>query len=76
MKFIYPWQKLSHLQIALYSFRYLRAVAYGSRWLIKWMCGLLGWENTRPLPVCVYNFIRKTYASADTTGYIPAEQCS
>ena len=76
MKFVYPWQKLSHLQIALYSFRYLRAVAYGSRWLIKWMCGLLGWENTRPLPVCVYNFIRKTYASADTTGYIPAEQRS
>ena len=76
MKFFYPWQKLSHLQIALYSFRYLRAVAYGSRWLIKWMCGLLGWENTRPLPVCVYNFIRKTYASADTTGYIPAEQRS
>jgi hypothetical protein len=76
MKSIYPWQKLSHLQIALYSFRYLRAVAYGSRWLIKWMCGLLGWENTRPLPVCVYNFIRKTYASADTTGYIPAEQRS
>ena len=74
MKFIYPWQKLSHLQIALYSFRYLRAVAY--RWLIKWMCGLLGWENTRPLPACVYNFIRKTYASADTTGYIPAEQRS
>ena len=25
------------------------------------MCGLLGWENTRPLPACVYHFIRKTY---------------
>ena len=54
--------------------RYVRAVAY--RWLIKWMCGLLGWENTRPLPACVYHFIRKKYPTGDTKGYIPAEQRS
>ncbi|XP_028408797.1 uncharacterized protein LOC114531372 [Dendronephthya gigantea] len=52
--------------------QYLRAVAY--RWLIKWMCGLLGWENTRPLPACVYHLIRKKYPTPDTKGYTPAEQ--
>ena len=50
--------------------RYGRAVAY--RWLIIWMCGLLGWENTRPLPVCVYHFVQKKYPTGYTKGYIPA----
>jgi hypothetical protein len=40
------------------------------------MRGLLGWENIKPLPASVYHFIRKKYASANTTGYIPAEQRS
>ena len=46
--------------------RYVTAVAY--RWLIKWMSGLLGWENTSPLPAFVYHFIRKKYP----TGVCPS----
>ena len=34
-----------------FFFRFVRAVAY--RWLVRWICGYLGWDNTRPLPACV-----------------------
>ncbi|KAK3755700.1 hypothetical protein QZH41_008947 [Actinostola sp. cb2023] len=34
----------------------LRAAAY--RWLIRWLCGRLGWDKTRPLPSCIYHYIR------------------
>ena len=65
---------LSDTEYVFYFVRYLRAVTY--RWLIRWLCGLLGWDNTRPLPACVYNLITKTYPTGDTAGYIPAEQHS
>lgn len=58
----------------LYNFRYLRAVAY--KWLLKWLCGLLGWENTRPLPDCIYHNIRKNFPTANTKGCMSAEQRS
>jgi hypothetical protein len=31
-------------------------VAY--RWIVRWVFGMLGWENSRPLPACLYNEIR------------------
>ncbi|KAK3715355.1 hypothetical protein QZH41_010170, partial [Actinostola sp. cb2023] len=45
---------------------FVRAVAY--RWLIRWLCGYMGWENTRPLPACVYHHIRTTYATQQSRG--------
>ncbi|XP_044180991.1 uncharacterized protein LOC122962142 [Acropora millepora] len=52
--------------------QFLRAVAY--RWLVRWMCGYLGWDNTRPLPACVYDDIRKKFQSTQVHGYQSAEQ--
>ena len=45
----------------LFHCRYLRAVAY--RWLIRWLCGYMGWGNTRPLPACIYHEIRTKFES-------------
>ena len=53
-------------------FRYLRAIAY--RWIVRWIFGMLGWENSRPLPACLYNDIRKRYPSQSTTGYKSTQQ--
>ncbi|XP_044171409.1 uncharacterized protein LOC122955702 isoform X1 [Acropora millepora] len=52
--------------------QFLRAVAY--RWLVRWMCGYLGWDNTRPLPACVYDDIRKKFQCTQVHGYQSAEQ--
>ncbi|XP_015774327.1 PREDICTED: uncharacterized protein LOC107352513 [Acropora digitifera] len=52
--------------------QFLRAVAY--RWLVRWMCGYLGWDNTKPLPACVYDDIRKKFQSTQVHGYQAAEQ--
>lgn len=49
---------------------FVRAVAY--RWTVRWLCGYMGWENTRPLPACVYHNIRKKYPSHQTRGYATA----
>lgn len=51
---------------------FLRAVAY--RWLIKWMCGLLGWDNSRPLPACVYHKIRTVFQSDEARGYVSSHK--
>jgi hypothetical protein len=53
-------------------FRYLRAVAY--RWIVKWLCGYVGWDNARPLPACIYMHIRKQYPSTETKGFMNAQQ--
>lgn len=50
----------------------LRAISY--RWLVRWICGYLGWDNTRPLPSCVYNVIRQKYPTEMTRGYQPGQQ--
>lgn len=49
-----------------------RATAY--RFLVRWIFGPLGWNNTRPLPACIYNRIRQKYQTASTRGYSSAEQ--
>ncbi|KAL9970831.1 hypothetical protein ACROYT_G023278 [Oculina patagonica] len=49
---------------------FVRAVAY--RWTVRWLCGYMGWENTRPLPACVYHSIRKKYPSNQSRGYATA----
>ncbi|XP_019626578.1 PREDICTED: uncharacterized protein LOC109471681 [Branchiostoma belcheri] len=46
---------------------FLRAVAY--RWLVRWMCGYLGWDNARPLPACVYHKIRSDFNTGHAGGY-------
>ncbi|XP_048585875.1 uncharacterized protein LOC125568239 [Nematostella vectensis] len=38
---------------------FLRLVAY--RWIIRWICGYIGWGNTCPLFACIYNDIRTRY---------------
>jgi hypothetical protein len=38
-------------------------VAYIGGSLVRWIFGMLGWENSIPLPACLYNEIRKRYPS-------------
>ena len=52
---------LSHHHTKCPLYRYLRAVAY--RTLVKWIFGYLGWDTTRPLTACIYNFIRNKYST-------------
>ena len=52
--------------------RYIRAVAY--RWLIHWICGYMGWDNTRTLPACVYHNIRQKFQTVQTRGYQAAQR--
>jgi hypothetical protein len=48
--------------------RFVRAVGY--RWLAKWLFGYMGWENTRPLPACLYHELRSRYGSTHVQGYV------
>lgn len=50
---------------------FLRSVAY--RWLIRWLCGFMGWDNRRPLCACVYSAVRNKYPSSHKRGYKPVE---
>ena len=50
----------------------MRAVAY--RWIIRWLCGFLGWDNTRPLPACIYNEIRTRFGTHRHRGYLTAAE--
>ena len=52
--------------------RFLRAVAY--RWLVRWICGYMGWENTRPLPACVCHAIRQRFHTQMRRGYQSGQQ--
>ncbi|XP_068713257.1 uncharacterized protein [Montipora foliosa] len=52
--------------------QFLRAVAY--RWLVRWSCGYMGWDNTRPLPACVYHILRQTFYTEMTRGYQSGQQ--
>ena len=56
------------LIVALLFIRFLRAVAY--RWLVRWICGYMGWDNTRPLPACVYEDIRQKFNGFSTRALI------
>jgi len=60
------------INTSLVFYSFLRAVAY--RWLIRWICGYLGWDNSRPLPACVYKHIRVKYPSHQSRGYQTAQQ--
>ena len=42
--------------------------------IVRWIFGMLGWENSRTLPACLYNEIRKRYPSQTTTGYKSSQQ--
>ena len=53
------WQLVHWFRCFLAFPRFLRAVAY--RWLVSWICGCMGWENTRPLPAFVYHAIRQRF---------------
>ena len=74
----YVKQVLSHPTVSRLTIscipacRFLRAVAY--RWIIRWLCGHMGWGNSRSLPACVYQEIRTLYgaAQAQHIGYVPA----
>lgn len=46
---------------------FARAVAY--RVVTRWLFGVMGWGNKRPLPACVYHHIRNKYPSSVYTGY-------
>ena len=50
----------------------MRAVAY--RYIIRWLCGFLGWDNTRPLPTCIYNEIRTKFGTHRRQGYLTAAE--
>ena len=62
-------------QLSTFTFeccRFLRAVAY--RFIIRWLCGSMGWDNTRPLPACIYHEIRERFSSQGAhAGYLTAE---
>lgn len=55
-----------------FFYRLLRATAY--RWLTRWLCGYLGWENSRPLPACVYHHVRTNMNSHNVTGYATSRE--
>jgi hypothetical protein len=44
--------------------------------MAKWLWEYMGFENTRPLPVCLYNEIRKRYTSAQLQGYVSGQERS
>lgn len=48
---------------------FLRAVAYRwlARWLTRWLFGSMAWENTRPLPSCIYHRIRSEFQTHECT---------
>ncbi|XP_068723879.1 uncharacterized protein [Montipora capricornis] len=50
---------------------FVRSVAY--RWVVRWMFRYMGWDNTRPLPACVYNSLRTKYSSHNVRGYATAQ---
>lgn len=50
---------------------FIRSVA--CRWTTRWLCGYMGWDNTRPLPACVYLDIRTKYQSRQLTGYCTSQ---
>ncbi|KAJ7323712.1 hypothetical protein OS493_020422 [Desmophyllum pertusum] len=52
----------------------LRAVGY--RWLVRFMCGYLGWDNSRPLSACIYHDMRTRYPATRLHGYATAEERS
>ena len=52
--------------------RFVRAVGY--RWLAKWLFGCMGWENTRPLPACLYHELRSRYGSTHVQGYVSGQE--
>ncbi|XP_046846775.1 uncharacterized protein LOC124440421 [Xenia sp. Carnegie-2017] len=56
----------SYKRRRIHENEYLRAVAY--RWVIRWLCGCLGWENSRPLPACIYTDIRKRFPLRNPLG--------
>lgn len=41
--------------------RFIRSVAY--KWIVRWLCGYMGWDNRRPLPSCIYHHIRTSYST-------------
>ena len=58
---------LHEFMIQQTSFSYARAVGY--RWLARWIFGYMGWDNTRPLPACIYHGLRTRFPSDTSTGY-------
>jgi hypothetical protein len=65
-------QNLSEDYIVSGCFRFVRAVGY--RWMAKWLFGIMGWENTRPLPACLYHVFRTTYGSDHLQGYVAGHE--
>ena len=55
----------------LFLYRFVRAVAY--RWVVRWLCGYMGWDNRRPLPACIYHNIRCKFPTNNTRGYTAAQ---
>eukprot|EP00112_Aurelia_sp_Birch-Aquarium-sp1_P021545 Seg5830.2 transcript_id=Seg5830.2/GoldUCD/mRNA.D3Y31 product="hypothetical protein" protein_id=Seg5830.2/GoldUCD/D3Y31 len=51
---------------------YARAVGY--RWIARWLFGYMGWDNTRPLPACIYHNLRTRFPTANSTGYKTTQQ--
>ena len=54
--------------------RFLRAVSY--HWLACWLFGQMGWENTQPLPACMYDHIIKTFTTSESKGYESGKECA
>lgn len=52
-------------------FRYMRAVGY--RWVARYLFGYMGWDNTRPLPACIYHHLRSQYPTHESKGYLSAQ---
>eukprot|EP00112_Aurelia_sp_Birch-Aquarium-sp1_P006056 Seg1677.5 transcript_id=Seg1677.5/GoldUCD/mRNA.D3Y31 product="hypothetical protein" protein_id=Seg1677.5/GoldUCD/D3Y31 len=66
-------QLLAHAYVTIIIlFRFMRAVAY--RWLIRWICGYLGWDNSRPLSACIYDHIRRKFPVRAITGFMASEE--
>lgn len=63
---------LYNLTIQHFFCSYARAVGY--RWIARWLFGYMGWDNTRPLPACIYHNLRTRFPTANSTGYKTTQQ--
>ena len=56
----------------LFHLRFLCAAGY--RWLARWLFWEVGWENTRPLPACIYHNISSRFTTTESKGYISGQE--
>ncbi|KAJ7377437.1 hypothetical protein OS493_029339 [Desmophyllum pertusum] len=47
-----------------------------NEWLVRWLCGYLGWDNSRSLSACIYNDIRTRHPASCLHEYAMTQERS